>query len=278
MTKTVVKVALAVASAAALAGCGGSSGGLVRPDVTLSGAELFAPDGQPISGFEVREIRGGSGAGSFLITSDDSELLAPVFSSTANGSVLVYRLNSNNTLTLRTVDGLGDDDTAYDSMRYYTLLYTDGGTQYGAEGVIGPATDLSLIASSTGTATYGGAGTASLSVLPTIGSFYQKLDGDTFVEVNFGTQRVLVLLNNFTGTGDVTAVQLNNLILDGNRFASGGGSSATVTGATFSPGTLDASGALYGWNGTTLKPDEVGGVLQLTSGPGGVIVGRFAAD
>lgn len=207
----------------------------------------------------------------------------------------VYTLNSTGTVDASTTlitDGMGGKllktvglGDGYEFMQTFEGTYTVGAETYDITLVAGVPTEIADIPT-TQTANF--TGKANLTVVTENAFTRVYSNGTASVQVDFATRRVALDMNSFTVTnrsgqsfsGPFDSMQITDMVLAGGRFSGGdvvfktGNQTVTPLG----PQTTNSSqGTLFGFDDSTGKPDEAGGVVLVESTTGQV-TGAFATD
>ena len=177
-----------------------------------------------------------------------------------------------------TADGNQGFSGSYDFVTAYEQTYVAGGDNYTVPGFYGVGTtdaDSNLVS---GTVTYRG---EARGVVGVSSSSTVLTNGDSTVSVNFNSNNVNVILNNFdTSTAPIDEIRITGMTLSGGEYTGGSfttlnnGSNVFVTGANTS---TDANGNLFGVNSAGNAPDETAGIV-VSYGDSGLVVGAFIAD
>jgi hypothetical protein len=268
----------------ALVACGGGGGGGdSRPPQTLKGASYAIPGGS-LSQAQLRRTDGGSGAniGDVVFVDDGVFEFLGRRTRQLDSITTEFQDEDGNTAIVTAPPG-------YEHSRLLRQVFTQGGTTYVSEGVIGRFTSDAEMRLASGEATYVGIGTAQVRGDRGFGSTFDLSGGNAVVEVDFGDGTVNTTLD-FGSTASavnapIDAVQINGMRISGNRF--GGGTLTSTQGgqprAAYSTPTPSSSGVFAGFNDATgavrggNRPAEVGGAFVAELGAA-TLLGRYVAD
>jgi len=208
-----------------------------------------------------------------------------------NGAYVFVDLDGPEAVTGALSDGSATFEVYPASVNYqyavmYDMKHSVSGDEYfsvGIGGIITSASDIPTAA----TAIYTGAAAAQV-YTNSLTEAVRLSNGTSTVNVDFSGKTVDVTMTNFTPIAYVTGaplvspidtITITGMTISGNAF-SGGTLTTTNGGATVEIGGSDAvfgaGGNFFGYDNTTSRPAEVGGVIS-QDGTDGYITGVFIA-